>query len=78
MLAADRTWHPHAYEVKHQHRPIHTSALDLEKGVVNVYNENFFTDLSPYRLLWEITADGQPVLSGAVEHLDAPRRPPPP
>ena len=70
VLAADRTWHPHAYEVKHQHRPIHTSARDLEKGVVNVCNENFFTDLSPYRLLWEITADGRPVLSGAVERLN--------
>lgn len=70
VLAADRTWHPHAYEVKHQHRPIHTTARDLKKGVVNVYNENFFTDLSPYRLLWEITSDGRPVLSGAVERLD--------
>ena len=37
---------------------------------MNVYNENFFTDLSPYRLLWEITSDGQPVLSGTVERLD--------
>ena len=70
VLASDRSWHPHAYEVKHQHRPIHTTPRDLKNGVVNVYNENFFTDLSPYRLLWEITSDGQPVLSGAVEHLD--------
>ncbi len=70
VLAADRSWHPHAYEVKHEHRPIHTTARDLKKGVVNVYNENFFTDLSPYRLLWEITADGRPVLSGVIEHLD--------
>lgn len=70
VLASDRSWHPHAYEVKHQHRPIHTTPRDLKNGVVNVYNENFFTDLSPYRLLWEISSDGQPVLSGAVERLD--------
>ena len=70
VLASDRSWHPHAYEVKHQHRPIHTTPRDLKNGVVNVYNENFFTDLSPYRLLWEITSDGQPVLSGTVERLD--------
>ena len=70
VLASDRSWHPHAYEVKHQHRPIHTTPRDLKNGVVNVYNENFFTDLSPYRLLWEIASDGQPVLSGAVERLD--------
>ena len=70
VLASDRSWHPHAYEVKHQHRPIHTTPRDLKNGVVNIYNENFFTDLSPYRLLWEITSDGRPVLSGAVERLD--------
>ena len=70
VLASDRSWHPHAYEVKHQHRPIHTTPRDLKNGVVNIYNENFFTDLSPYRLLWEITSDGQPVLSGTVERLD--------
>ena len=70
VLASDRSWHPHAYEVKHQHRPIHTTPRDLKNGVVNVYNENLFTDLSPYRLLWEITSDGQPVLSGTVERLD--------
>ena len=70
VLASDRSWHPHAYEVKHQHRPIHTTPRALKNGVVNIYNENFFTDLSPYRLLWEITSDGQPVLSGTVERLD--------
>ena len=75
VLASDRSWHPHAYEVKHQHRPIHTTPRDLKNGVVNVYNENFFTDLSPYRLLWEITSDGQPVLSGTVERLDVAPQP---
>ncbi len=70
VLAADRTWHPHAYEVKHQHRPILTTLRDPEKGIVEVCNENFFTDLSSYRLLWEIAADGRSVLSGTVERLD--------
>ena len=37
---------------------------------MNVCNENFFTDLSPYRLRWEITSDGRPVLSGVIERLD--------
>lgn len=79
VLASDRSWHPHAYEVKHQHRPIHTTPRDLKNGVVNVYNENFFTDLSPYRLLWEITSDGQPVLSGHGRASSTwLRRPPPP
>lgn len=74
ILAADRAWHPHAWEVKHQHRFIHTSGRDLENGVVEIYNENFFTDLTPYRMVWEVTSNGLPVLSGLVERLSvAPR-----
>ena len=69
VIAADRTWHPHAYEVRYQYRNILTTAGD-RPGVVNVYNENFFTDLSRYRLVWSLEADGKPVRTGAVETLD--------
>ena len=66
IIAADRTLHPHAYEVAYQHRSIHTSASDLLNGKVNVYNENFFIDLSRYMMSWDIEADGVKVLSGVV------------
>ena len=69
VIAADRTWHPHAYEVRYQYRNILTTAGD-RPGVVNIYNENFFTDLSRYRLLWTLEADGRPVRTGAVETLE--------
>ena len=32
--------------------------------------DGYLDDRSPDRLLREITSDGQPVLSGTVEHLD--------
>ena len=69
VIAADRTWHPHAYEVRYQYRNILTTA-GSHPGVVNVYNENFFKDLSRYRLLWALEADGMPVRTGVVEKLD--------
>ena len=69
IIAADRTWHPHAYEVRYQYRNILTTA-GAAPGVVNVYNENFFTDLSRYRLLWTLEADGKPIRTGVVENLD--------
>ena len=69
VLAADRTWHPHAYEVRYQYRNILTTA-GVAPGVINIYNENFFTDLSRYRLLWTVEADGVPVRTGVVEDLD--------
>ena len=69
IIAADRTWHPHAYEVRYQYRNILTTAGD-RPGVVKVYNENFFTDLSRYRLLWALEADGKSVRTGVVDKLD--------
>jgi len=69
VIAADRTLHPHAYEVRYQYRNILTTAGD-KPGVVNIYNENFFTDLSDYRLVWTLEADGAPFRTGTVENLD--------
>jgi beta-galactosidase len=69
VIAADRSLHPHAYEVRYQYRNILTTAGD-KPGVVNIYNENFFTDLSGYRLVWTLEADGEPFRTGIVENLD--------
>lgn len=69
IIAADRTLHPHAYEVRYQYRNILTTAGD-RPGVVKVYNEHFFTDLSGYRLVWTLEVDGMPVRTGVVEKLD--------
>ena len=69
VIAADRTLHPHAYEVRYQYRNILTTAGD-KPGVVNIHNENFFTDLSRYRLVWTLEADGEPFRTGTVENLD--------
>ncbi|MBR1705767.1 MAG: DUF4981 domain-containing protein [Bacteroidales bacterium] len=69
VIAADRTWHPHAYEVRYQYRNILTSP-GARTGMVEVYNEFFFRDLSAYRLEWQVEADGTPVLSGIREGLD--------
>ena len=71
IIAADRSLHPHAYEVRYQYQNIWTS---LEEGDgplrVRVRNENFFTDLSKYRLTWTLEEEGRAVLSGIVDRLD--------
>ena len=71
IIAADRSLHPHAYEVAHQYRPILTtaSAEEARSGKVNVYNENFFIDLSRYMLHWTVEVDGRKVLSGCAPVL---------
>ncbi len=70
IIAANRSIHPGAYEVKHQYRNIHTSHVSATRGEVSVFNENFFEDLSEYRLNWEILLEGVPVYNGVVENLD--------
>ena len=73
IIAADRSLHPHAYEVAYQYRSILTSATpeEVAAGKVNVYNENFFIDLSRYMMEWDVQVCGEKVLHGVVGILDA-------
>ena len=68
VIAADRSLHPHAYEVRYQYRNILTSAADAA-GKVLVYNEFFFTPLDNFRLLWDVEVGGVKALTGVVEDL---------
>lgn len=72
ILAADRSWHPHAYEVQKEYQNIWTSATteELMNGVVNVFNENFFTDLSGYALYWSLSSNGEVLKTGVISELD--------
>ncbi len=70
VIAADRSLHPHAYEIRYQYRNILSSEAG-EPGVVRVYNENFFISLDRYRMVWNIEADGFKVKEGIVENLSA-------
>ena len=70
VVSATREWQPHAWEVKHQYQNIWTTDKDAQSGVVEIYNENFFRNLSAYRLEWEVAANGICKLSGSVDNLD--------
>ena len=73
IIAADRSYHPHSYEVAYQYRSILTTATaqEAKAGKVNVYNENFFIDLSRYMMEWDVEVDGAKVLRGVVSDIDA-------
>lgn len=75
LISPDRKPNPHMYEVGYFYQNIWTSASDLSKGEIKVYNENFFRDLSAYALEWEVLKNGKAVRSGRVENLSvAPRQ----
>ena len=69
LVSPDRVPNPHMYEVGRYYQSIWTDINDLQEGSLGVYNENFFRDLSNYRLCWELLDDGQPVGTGIVEYL---------
>lgn len=71
LISPDRVPNPHAYEVRYFYQSVWTSLSDPLKKTFSVYNENFFRDLSAYRMEWELAADGKVMQSGVVPQVNA-------
>ena len=71
LISPDRVPNPHMYEVGLYYQNIWTDLDDMAIGCLGVYNENFFKDLSGYRLCWELLDNGKAVRTGTVENLEA-------
>ncbi len=71
LIAPDRTWHRHAYEVRYQHRSILAWARPEEaaKGRVHIFNEYFFIPLDRFSLDWELVRNGVAFRRGSVASL---------
>jgi beta-galactosidase len=69
LISPDRRLNPHANEAAAQYQSIWVTPSDLANGEINVYNENFFRDLSSYLLVWQLLADGVAVEAGVVNDL---------
>ena len=71
IIAADRSLHPHAYEVAYQYQNIWASSNGLNPmlGIVDVHNEFFFKSLDNYRMEWVLEGDGVPFKSGVIDDL---------
>ncbi|MDP4209378.1 MAG: glycoside hydrolase family 2 TIM barrel-domain containing protein [Bacteroidota bacterium] len=66
VFYANRKPYPHAWEMKKVYQDIHTS---LRNGVVNIFNEKFFTTLDNVGLNWEVTVNGKVEQSGVLNQL---------
>ncbi len=69
LINPDRIINPHMLEVRKFYQSIWTTPVDLEKGLVNVYNENFFTCLCDHYMEWQILADGEIIVQGVISDL---------
>lgn len=70
IIGPDRQLNPHAYELAYQYQNIWAEPVDLKAGKISVYNENFFRDLSNYKLVWTLLQDGKAVQNGEIADLN--------
>lgn len=70
IIAADRTFHPHSYEVRYQYQDIWTEYAG--DGAVDVASEKFFISLDRYSMEWNVTESGVKVMAGNVPVIDVP------
>ncbi|HWS29479.1 MAG TPA: glycoside hydrolase family 2 TIM barrel-domain containing protein [Clostridia bacterium] len=66
IFAADRTPHPSAYEVKKCYQVLRVAPVNVGAGRFLVRNDQLFSDLSAYRLVWRTEADGALLEEGEV------------
>ncbi len=69
LISPDRVFNPHADEVAYYYQNIWVNPVDLKKGIVSVYNENFFRDLGDYYAQWELQVNGEAIKSGVITDL---------
>ena len=70
LISPDRKPNPHMYEVGYIQQSIWATPVDLVNGVINVYNENFFRDLSSYYAEWSLVANGEVIQTGLLQDLN--------
>lgn len=70
LISPDRNPNPHFEEVTYYYQPIWTSPVDLKNGLVEVYNEYFFKDLSNFVVEWGLLADGKIIQTGTINNLE--------
>lgn len=66
LVAADRSLHPHIWQVKKTYQNIAFETVPFTTGRIKVTNRFDFITLDDYQLQWTVEADGEPVGSGTL------------
>lgn len=70
FVAPDRKPHPDAFEVQHQYQNVWATLVDKQKGILEIFNENFFRSLTYLSLNWEVRVNGSIYAAGTMEDVD--------
>ena len=66
LVFPDRTTKPHTEEMRKVYQNVWFKNFDSNNGSVDIYNENFFIDLSQYEISYTIKSNGKVLSSGAI------------
>lgn len=69
LISPDRVPNPHMYEAGYVQQNIWTTPLDVKTGKLEIFNENFFNDLSNYTMKWQLVHTGKVIEEGIVTDL---------
>ncbi|MBO7347609.1 MAG: discoidin domain-containing protein [Bacteroidaceae bacterium] len=64
IMLPDLSPKPQYYEVKKVYQNVGVKAIDINKGLIEVFNKNYFTTLGDYTMVWTLVEDGKKVQSG--------------
>ncbi len=67
VVFSDRSLKPHYPELKHAYQWIGITAKDLKNGIITIKNRYQFISLDGFTGKWQISEDGNPMLSGSFE-----------
>ena len=71
VIQPDRTPNPHATEIRHYYQSVWLEDLDIQKGTVKLYNENFFRPLDNLVGEVELCVGGRPLYTFSLPSLPA-------
>ena len=74
IVAPDRSFHPHAYEVQYGYQDFWVKNIDLEQGTLSVYNEKFFTGSDNIRMSVSVLVDGKKVNQATLDNIALPQQ----
>ena len=59
VVNPDRDPHPGFYEVKHVYQNVSITPVDAQKGVFQIFNRHYFTDLGKFNVKWWVERNGK-------------------
>ncbi|MFX0013042.1 MAG: glycoside hydrolase family 2 TIM barrel-domain containing protein [Promethearchaeota archaeon] len=70
LVQADRSLHPHIWEVKKVYQSIKIQPIDLDRGELSIENRYDFLNLITFNFSWEISGDGKKITEGELPSLE--------